>query len=82
MNSVFLIMLSPFLWVLIPQHSPQVFETLKLNLEERKWTKWIDSFQPIDLWFITNADEIKNETIDMDSKMDKINKLEDKINKI
>lgn len=58
------------------------FIQLKVNLEERKWIKWIDSFQPIDLWYITNVDEIKNETVDMESKMDKINKLKDKINKI
>jgi hypothetical protein len=58
------------------------FIRFKVNLEERKWMKWVDSFQPIDLWFITNIEDKKGETIDMESKIDKLNKLKDNINNI
>jgi len=52
------------------------------NYKERKWIKWVDSFQPIDIWYITNIQSKKDETIDFKSKMDKINELEDKLSKI
>ena len=52
------------------------------NYKERIWVKWVDSFQPIDIWYISNSDWKKEERIDFKSKMDKINELEDKLNKI
>lgn len=54
----------------------------KVNYESRVWMKWVDSFQPIDIWFLTNNEQKTKEKIDFQSKIDKINKLEDKLNKI
>lgn len=53
-----------------------------INLKDRFWMKWIDSFNPLDIWIITSSSEKKEEIIDFKDKMDKINSLEDKLNKI
>ena len=58
------------------------FIRFKTNMEERKWIKWIDSFQPIDIWYLTSIQSKKEEKIDFTSKIDKIKELEDKLNKI
>lgn len=58
------------------------FIRFKSNIEERKWIKWVDSFQPIDIWYLTSSQSKKEEKIDFTSKIDKINELEDKLNKI
>jgi len=58
------------------------FIRFKVNLEERKWIKWIDSFQPIDIWYITDTQSKKSEKIDISSKLKEINKLKDNINKL
>ncbi len=58
------------------------FIRFKTNLEERKWMKWIDSFQPIDIWYLTSSQSKKEEKIDFTSKIDKINELENKLNKL
>jgi len=58
------------------------FIRFKSNIEERKWIKWVDSYQPIDIWYLTSSQSKKEEKIDFSSKIDKINELEDKLNKI
>lgn len=58
------------------------FIRFQTNLSERKWDKWVDSFQPIDIWYITSSLEKKDEKIDFNSKIDKIKELEEKLNKI
>jgi hypothetical protein len=58
------------------------FIRFKSNIEERRWIKWVDSFQPIDVWYLTSSQSKKEEKIDFTSKIDKINELEDKLNKI
>jgi len=58
------------------------FIRFKTNLEERKWMKWIDSFQPIDIWYLTSSQSKKEEKIDFRSKITKINELENKLNKL
>ncbi len=64
----------PFILSLIQFHT---------NSKERKWQSWVDSFQPIDIGFIQNETGWKKEThIDFQSKRDKIESLEDKLNKI
>jgi len=54
----------------------------KVNMEERKWIKWTDSYQAIDIWYITNSENKKEDNIDFSNKIDKIKKLEEKLNKI
>lgn len=63
---------------------PFVLNILRYNTngKERVWVKWVDSFQPIDIWFTTNWDEKKSEDIDFKDKLDKIKELDDKLNKI
>ena len=52
------------------------------NVKERRWMKWVDSFQPIDIKYITSDSEEKEEKIDFESKIDKIKNIDDKLNKI
>jgi len=53
-----------------------------VNLKERIFVKGIDSFQPIDIGFVTNNTWKREKDIDFDSKIDKITKLEDQLKKI
>lgn len=46
------------------------------------FVKWVDSFQPLDIGFVTNENWKQEKDIDFDSKIDKITKLEDKLKKI
>jgi len=63
---------------------PLILSVLRFNLNEknRRWCKWVDSFARIDLWYITSIQDKKKEKIDFKNKIDKINELNDKINKI
>lgn len=58
------------------------FIRYKVNLDTRKWNKWVDSFSALDIWFINSAEDKLDKKIDMWSKLDKIKDLEDKLNKI
>jgi len=58
------------------------FVRFKSNTEERKWDRWIDSFQPMDIWHLTSVDTKKVKSIDFTDKIDKIKELEDKVDKI
>ena len=53
-----------------------------INPNERKWDKWVDSFQPIEIGFIVNYDWKKETKIDFESKKEKLQNLEDNINKL
>lgn len=57
------------------------FIRFKVNLEERKWLKTVDSFQAIDIWYVSETKENK-EKINLDNKKSKLEQLEDKINKL
>jgi hypothetical protein len=58
------------------------FIRYKVNYEERRWIKWIDNFQPIDIWYQTSNWSIKEEKIHFTDKIDKIKEMENKLNKI
>ena len=53
-----------------------------INPSQRRWDKWIDSFQPIDIWFIKKSWKIEQWKIDFKSKFDKLQDLEEKIGKL
>lgn len=53
-----------------------------INPKERMWQWKIDSFQPIDIGFLTTTQEQKQESIDFTSKMDKIQELDEKLKNI
>ncbi len=64
---------------------PFLFAILRYNINarERIWDAWIDSFQPIDIWYTTNLQENdKWWNIDVNSKKDKIREIENKLEKI
>ncbi len=58
------------------------FIRYKLNLNQRIWKSWTDSYEPIDVGFIPEIENEKKENIDFQTKMDKIKEIHDKIEKI
>ncbi len=84
-----IILLGITLLIAVFKHSEMTFIPFVLavfrasiNWKERKWIKWVDSFQPIDIWYIKNSDSKSNTKITFETKFDKLKNLEDKINKI
>jgi hypothetical protein len=63
---------------------PFILSTIRfnVNLKERMFVKGVDSFQPIDIGFVTTATGKQEKDIDFDSKIDKITKLEDQLKKL
>lgn len=53
-----------------------------INYKERVWSNSIDSFQPIDIGYISPIIEVKQESVEIDSKKDKIKELSEKLSKI
>lgn len=53
-----------------------------VNISERKWVKWVDSFSALDIWYITNTEEKKSAKVDTTEKIDKIKDLEEKLKNI
>lgn len=58
------------------------FIRFKVNLPERTWRAWVDSFNPMDIWFLSQNDTAPKENIDFQTKMDKIKELDEKLKKI
>ncbi len=55
---------------------------LNINIKERCWVQWIDSFSPLDIWIIVNNEKKEEVNMDFKSKMEQIQSLEDNISKI
>lgn len=53
-----------------------------INWTQRKWIKWIDSFEPMHIGYIKSSEDKKKSNIDFTSKLQKLQNLEDKINKL
>lgn len=53
-----------------------------INLKERQFVKWIDSFQPIEIGYLRSTTRKQEKDIDFESKIDKIKKLENQLDKI
>ena len=85
--SIFIFMLAVII-ALFKNHEmtfiPFLLALLKLNVNEknRVWVKGVDSFSKMDLWYIQSSSEKVDEKVDFTSKIDKINELGDKIDKI
>lgn len=58
------------------------FIRLKSNIEKRHWQQWIDSFSPLNIGFIRNQETQKDSKIDFQSKIDKINNIDEKLKNI
>jgi hypothetical protein len=54
----------------------------RINGSERIWYNGVDSFQPIDIGFLSNIEEKTEEKVDFTNKIDKIKTLEDQLKKI
>jgi len=54
----------------------------KVNLENRKWVKWIDSYSLMDIWFVSNIENKLDNKVDFQDKLEKMKDIEDKLNKI
>ena len=56
---------------------PFILAILRFNVNSktRKRDSWVDSFQAIDIWYISSLSDKKEEKIDFKSKIDKIKEL-------
>ncbi len=63
---------------------PFVLAFIRFNIFPRLriWDNTVDSYQPIDIWFLSGEDELKSENIDMSSKQDSLRELQEKLKKI
>jgi hypothetical protein len=53
-----------------------------INGWEKKWIKWVDSFQPIDIWYVKKAIEKKETKIEVVNKKQSLEELKDKLKNI
>jgi hypothetical protein len=58
------------------------FIRYKINIDSRKWIKWIDSFSALDIGYIVSNDTKVENKVDFDTKLDKMKQMEEKLNKI
>ncbi|NDK08278.1 hypothetical protein EOM39_03435 [Candidatus Gracilibacteria bacterium] len=58
------------------------FIRYKLNLTERKWNAGVDSYEPMDIGYVPQSDVQKKDNVDLQTKIDKIKEMEEKIKKI
>ncbi len=63
---------------------PFILSVIRLNIfpRTRSWDNTVDSFQPIDIGFLSSAQEKTNKNIDMGQKNDTIQELQEKLKKI
>lgn len=63
---------------------PFILSLIRFNIfpRERYWQNTIDSIQPIDIGFLYNIEEKKQETIDMEKKIDTMESIQEKLKKI
>lgn len=63
---------------------PFILSLIRFNIfpKERSWQNTVDSFQPIDIGFVTNFEEKKQEEIDIQGKIDTMETLQEKLRKI
>lgn len=53
-----------------------------INPSERIWMNTVDSFQPIDIGYVSISNEKKEEKVDFNNKIDKIKELDERLKKI
>jgi len=63
---------------------PFVLSVIRGNIfpKIRQWDNGVDSFQPIDIWFLSWEQEKKADTVDMTSKAQSMQELQEKLKKI
>ncbi len=58
------------------------FVRRQINMNERTWENTTDSFQPMDIGFLTNEKNIKQADIDLDEKTGSLQDLQEKLKNI
>lgn len=53
-----------------------------VNPTERFWVRWVDSFQPIDVWNVFNDLEKEKESFEKEAKKQRLSTLDEKLSKI
>lgn len=63
---------------------PFVLSLIRVNIfpRERSWQNTVDSFQPMDIGFLSSEQVKKSENIDMQWKIDTMSELQEKLKKI
>lgn len=63
---------------------PFILASIRLNIfpNIRQWYAGVDSFQPIDIGYLTNLEEKKMENIDVEQKLGTMQELQEKLKKI
>lgn len=63
---------------------PFIFNLIRqiINAEPKIWNKWVDSFQPIDIWYVIKSTIKKNTSFNTDQKQEKIKDLNEKLKNI
>jgi hypothetical protein len=85
--SIFIFLIT--LMIVLFKHSEMTFIPFMLNLirmnlngDPKTWVKWVDSFEPIEIWYVTQTVEKKKASVDTSEKIEQIEALKDKLNKI
>ena len=75
--------------IVLFKHSEMTFIPFILNLirhntnsDPKIWVKWVDSYEPTEIWYVIQEQKVKKTSIDTSNKKEKINALKDKLNKI
>ena len=55
---------------------------MSINPKQRSWSAGIDSYQPLDIWYVTNEDKKTQKDIDIWTKIDSMSELQEKLKKI
>lgn len=58
------------------------FLRYKLNIDVRTWRKGVDSYSPLDIWYIVSEDKKLENKVDFDDKLSKMKELDEKLEKI
>ncbi|MDA9129264.1 PrgI family protein [Candidatus Gracilibacteria bacterium] len=63
---------------------PFVIAFIRLNIfpRERRWQSGVDSFQPIDIGFVTQDGQKEQQNVDMQKKIDTMDELQEKLRKL
>lgn len=63
---------------------PFILSLIRLNIfpKERSWENGIDSFQSMDIGFLSGEEEKKSGDIDMQNKIDTMQELQEKLKNI
>jgi len=63
---------------------PFILSLIRLNIfpKMRKWENGTDSFQPLDIWFLSQEWLKKTDDVDMQEKIDTMSELQEKLKNI